>query len=106
MSRRSLGAAARLWPLNTGAAVVRSSQRLGDDTVAKANPEGLATAWWRMRLREDAPVADANSRDRRCRCRLVCRSARPRKVETQLGDEVAHAQREPLVCITGPRDVE
>jgi hypothetical protein len=100
-----LYAAARLWPVNARTAVHRSSQWLGDDTIAKANPEGLAHAWWRMR-REDASVADANSCDRRCRRRVVRRSPRPRQVKTQLDDEVAEAQGEPLVCVTGPGDVE
>src|SRR5205823_3452048 len=58
-----LCAAARLCPVNGRTAVLRSSQRLGDNTVAKANPEGLANTRWPMHRCEDAPVADANSAD-------------------------------------------
>src|SRR5438067_12243736 len=106
LGRADLCAAARLWPVNARTAVVRSSQRLGDDSVVEANSEGLARAWRGICRRENAPVADANSRDRRSRGRVVRRAPRARKVETELDNEIAEAQGERLLCITGPADVE
>src|SRR3954469_2215969 len=48
--REGLRAAARVYPVPSGAAaVVRSGQRLGDDTASEADRPGLADAWRRMR---------------------------------------------------------
>ena len=89
-----------------GPAVVRSSQRLDDDPVLEANPAGLAHARWRMRRGEGARVPEANGRNRRGRQRIASRPPRPRKLEPQSDDEVAEAQGDPLLGVTGPRDVD
>src|SRR5438876_9776051 len=59
-----------------------------------------------MRRGEGARVPEANGRNRRGRQRIASRPPRPRKLEPQSDDEVAEAQGDPLLGVTGPRDVE
>src|SRR5436305_11749254 len=77
--RADLCAAPGVGPINTRTAVVRASQRLGDDTVSEENPEGLADARCRIRRREGAPVTDAYGRYRRGGRRIVRCPFRPGK---------------------------